>query len=81
MDDAAFGIVNFFEDQIFYTTLAWDKNKKENSYGTLSYYHLIEKFRKDYEYMYISEYYEPFSYKKNLQGFQFWNGKIWKEDT
>ena len=77
MDDAAFGIVNFFDDQIIYTNLVWDKNKVLNSYGTLSYYHLIEKFRNDYEYMYITEYYEIFSYKENLQGFEFWDGKKW----
>jgi len=81
MDDAAVGIVNFYDDQIFYTTFVWDKNKNINSYGTLSYYHLIDKFKSDYEYMYISEFYEDFSYKQNLQGFEFWNGVSWKSDT
>jgi hypothetical protein len=80
IDDAAMGIVNFYEDQIFYTSFVWDKNKKENSYGTLSYYHLVEKFRNDYEYMYISEFYEKFSYKQNLSGFEFWNGLEWKKE-
>jgi hypothetical protein len=45
-----------------------------------SYYHLIEKFRNDYEYVYISEFYEDFSYKQNLQGFEFWNGSEWKRE-
>lgn len=80
MDDAAMGVVNFFDDQIFYTTFVWDKNKDANSYGTLSYYHLIEKFKNDYEYVYISEFYEDFSYKQNLQGFEFWNGSEWKRE-
>ena len=62
------------------TSFVWDKNKKENSYGTLSYYHLVEKFRNDYEYMYISEFYEKFSYKQNLSGFEFWNGLEWEKE-
>lgn len=80
MDDAAMGIVNFYDDQIFYTTFVWDKDKNLNSYGTLSYYHLIEKFRNEYEYMYISEFYEDFSYKQNLQGFEFWDGLAWRQE-
>jgi len=51
MDDAAMGIVNFYEDQIFYTTFVWDKTKNQNSYGTLSYYHLVEKFKNNYKYI------------------------------
>jgi hypothetical protein len=81
MDDAAMGVVNFYENQIFYTTFVWDKNKNKNSYGTLSYYHLIEKFRNDYKYMYISEYYEQFSYKSTLQGFEYWDGNKWNKTT
>lgn len=77
MDDAAAGIVNFFEDQIFYTSLIWDKDKCDHSYGTLSYYHLIDKFWSTHEYMYISEYYLQFKYKQNLPGFQFWRGVEW----
>lgn len=80
MDDAAFGIVNFYEDQIFYTTLVWDKHIDLHSYGTLSYYHIIEKFRDQYEYLYTSEYYEDFAYKQNIQGFQYWDGKHWKSE-
>ena len=77
MDDAAFGVVNFVEDQIFYTSLVWDKRKNENSYGTLSYYHLIEKFKDTHRFLYISEYYEKFSYKSTLPGFEYWNGARW----
>jgi len=80
MDNAAMGVVNFFDNQIFYTTFVWDKNKDANSYGTLSYYHLIEKFKGDYEYMYISEFYQQFSYKQNLQGFEFWDGSVWNQE-
>ena len=77
MDDAAFGVVNFFEDQIFYTSLVWDKRKNEHSYGMLSYYHLIDKFKDTHKFLYISEYYESFNYKSRLPGFQYWNGSCW----
>lgn len=77
MDDVAFGIVNYYDEQLFYTSFVWDKNQNKNSYGTLSYYHLIEKFRNEYEYIYISEFYEKFNYKQTLQGFQYWDGQFW----
>lgn len=77
MDDAAFGIVNFYDNQIFYSTFVWDKSKNNHSYGTLAFYHLIDKFKKDYEYLYLAEYYEEYSYKQNLQGFEYWNGANW----
>lgn len=81
MDDAAFGVVNFFEDQIFYTSLVWDKRKNEHSYGTLSYYHLINKFKDSHRFMYISEYYDDFMYKKSLPGFEYWDGNHWSDDN
>lgn len=77
MDNVAMGILNFFDDQIFYTTLVWDRDHTTNSYGTLSYYHLIDKFKGDYEYMYISEYYDEFAYKQSLPGFEYWSGSKW----
>jgi hypothetical protein len=77
MDDVAVGVVNFFDSEIFFSSFVWDKNYKKNSYGTLSYYYLIDMFKKTYNYIYISEFYPKYEYKKKLPGFQYWNGKTW----
>ena len=75
-DDTFWGRVNFYEDQILYSVMNNVKNKK--SYGTLSFYYLIERFKEKYKYLYIADYFDCFSYKKNLQGFEYWNGEKWE---
>jgi hypothetical protein len=74
-DDVFWGRVNFYEDQILYSVMNNIKNKK--SYGTLSFYYLIERFKDQYKYLYIADYFDCFNYKKNLQGFEYWDGKNW----
>lgn len=75
-DHTFWGRVNFYEDQILYSVMNNVKDKK--SYGTLSFYYLIEKFKEKYKYLYIADYFDCFSYKKNLQGFEHWNGENWE---
>lgn len=77
MDDALLGVVNYFDEQIFYSTMIYDKNCTSNSCGTLSYYYLIEKYRNSHKYLYTSTYYDAFEYKSKLPGFEFWNGEKW----
>lgn len=76
-DDCFCGIVNIFDNIPFYTFMLWDEQYKDHSYGTLSFYYLINKLYNDYPYLYISEYYSQFSYKKRLQGFEWWDGQKW----
>lgn len=79
-DDCFCGIVNFFDDVPFYTFMIWDEAKKNHSYGTLSFYYLIDKFYNlGHKYLYISEYYPQFAYKIKLQGFQWWDGNSWNK--
>jgi hypothetical protein len=81
-DDCFCGIVNLIDNIPYYTFMIWDESKKCNSYGTLSYYYLIEEFlKKGHKHLYISEYYTPFFYKKNIQGFEYWDGKKWNKST
>jgi hypothetical protein len=77
MDDAFCGIVNMIDNIPYYTFMIWDKTNIDNSYGTLSFYAMIEYFKKEHQYLYISEYYEQFSYKSKLPGFEWWDGIKW----
>lgn len=77
-DDCFCGIVNLVDNIPYYTFMIWDESNKNHSYGTLSYYYLIEKyFKENLDYIYISEYYEQFSYKKKLPNFEYWDGTKW----
>ena len=77
-DDCFCGIVNLVDNIPYYTFMIWDESNKNHSYGTLSYYYLIEKyFKENLDYIYISEYYEQFSYKKKLPNFEYWDGTNW----
>lgn len=77
-DDCFCGIVNIIDNIPYYTFMLWDESHKDHSYGTLSFYYLIDKlYNEGHEYLYISEYYPLFSYKKNLPGFEWWDGKNW----
>jgi len=77
-DDIFWGRVLFIEDQVVYTVM--NKTNDKKSYGTLSYYYLLEKFFGEYEFLYITDYFSQFEYKKNLPNFQFWNGNGWFKD-
>jgi len=77
-DDCFCGIVNLIDNIPYYTFMIWDESNKNNSYGTLSYYYLINKFYNEgLKYIYISEFYEQFSYKRMLPGFEYWTGTNW----
>jgi len=75
-DDIFLGRINYVEDQVLFSIMSEIKSKK--SYGTLSYYYLLKKFTNQYEYLYISDYFDIFNYKNKLQGFEYWNGITWK---
>lgn len=75
-DDLFWGRVIYIEDQVMFAIMNIVKDKK--SYGTLSYYYLLQKFLSKYEFLYITDFFDEFSYKKKLQGFQLWDGKTWK---
>jgi hypothetical protein len=78
MDDLFWGRVNFYDNQILYSTSNAITHK--NSYGTLSMYYLIDLFKDKYEYLYIADYFEEFSYKSKLPGFEYWNGNEWQSE-
>jgi len=74
-DDLFWGRFHFFENQIIYSIM--NKTKSKKSYGTLSYYYLLDKFFGKFDYLYITDYFEEFSYKENLPNFEYWDGKKW----
>ena len=57
-----------------------NKTNDKKSYGTLSYYYLLEKFLGKYDFLYITDYFSQFEYKKNLPNFEYWDGKSWLKD-
>lgn len=74
-DDVFWGRVHFFENQVLYSVM--NKTQDKKSYGTLSYYYLLDKFLGKFDYLYITDYFDIYKYKKNLLGFQYWNGSDW----
>jgi hypothetical protein len=74
-DDVFWGRVNIYGDQILYSVMNNVKSKK--SYGTISFYYLIDRFKNDYEHLYISDFFPQFEYKKSLSGFEYWDGNAW----
>ena len=74
-DEVFWGRVIYIEDQVMFAIMNIIKDKK--SYGTLSYYYLLQKFFGKYEFLYITDFFNEFNYKKKLPGFQFWDGKEW----
>lgn len=76
IDDVFWGRVNFYDNEILYSVT--NRVTHKNSYGTLSMYYLIDLFKDDYEYLYITDYFEQFSYKSKLPGFEYWDGNEWK---
>ena len=77
-DDCFCGLLNFTEGIPYFAAMLWNESHKEHSYGTLSYYFLIDKLLKEgHDYLYISQYYDQFSYKENIQGFEWWSGSEW----
>jgi hypothetical protein len=76
------GIVNMIDDIPYYTFMIWDESHKEHSYGTLSFYYLIQHlYGCGYEYLYTSEYYSQFNYKSKLPNFEWWNGTNWVKEN
>lgn len=74
-DDIFWGRILYIEDQVLYSVM--NTTKSEKSYGTLSYYYLLEKFLGKFDYLYITDFFDVFSYKSSLPGFEYWNGKSW----
>lgn len=74
-DDVFWGRLIYIEDQVMFAIMNLTKDKK--SYGTISYYYLLEKLFGNYEFLYITDFFDKYNYKKKLPGFQFWNGKEW----
>ena len=78
--DGIFGFrLNFYEDQLLGSLM--NRVRHKNGYGTLVYYYIMENFCYDYEYLYISDYYDQFIYKMFLPSFEYWNGSEWKYPT
>lgn len=70
------------DDIPYYTFMIWDESHKEHSYGTLSFYYLIQHlYGCGYEYLYTSEYYSQFNYKSKLPNFEWWNGTNWVKEN
>lgn len=74
-DDVFWGRILYFEDQVLFAVM--NKTNSEKSYGTLSYYYLVNKFLGKYTYLYITDFYDMFEYKSLLPGFEYWNGTSW----
>jgi len=74
-DDVFWGRVLYIEDQVMFAVM--NITRSEKSYGTLSYYYLLQKFLGKYEFLYTTDFFEIFKYKKNLPGFQYWTGEKW----
>lgn len=81
-DSCFCGIVNMIDNIPYYTFMIWDESYKEHSYGTLSFYYIIQYlYDCGYEYLYTSEYYYQFNYKSKLPNFEWWNGTNWVVET
>lgn len=74
-DDEFWALAKIYDDQLMFCTMPISRSDK--SYGTLSYYYLLQRFNGEFQYLYISDYYEKFKYKADLPGFQYWNGTNW----
>jgi hypothetical protein len=74
-DDRFWGLAKIYDDQFLYCLMSTDQYPE--SYGTLSYYYLMNKFGGDFEYLYITDYYDEFKYKSQLFGFEYWTGFEW----
>lgn len=74
-DNEFAGRINYYDNQVFYSMMTVNRNKK--SYGTISYYYLINKLKDNYKYLYIADYFDIFGSKSNLPGFEYWNGSCW----
>lgn len=78
-DDISGFRLNFYQDQLLASVMNRTRHKK--GYGTLLFYYIMENFCYDYEYLYISDYYDQFIYKMFLPNFEYWNGREWKRPT
>lgn len=74
-DDIFWGRIHYLDNKLIYSVMNIIKDKK--SYGTLSYYYLIDRFLGKFDYIYITDFFEEFSYKSNLPGFEYWDGNSW----
>jgi len=74
-DDVFWGRILYLEDQVLFAVM--NKTNSVKSYGTLSYYYLVNKLLGKYTYLYITDFYDVFEYKSSLPGFEYWNGKDW----
>lgn len=74
-DDKFWARINFYDDQVLLSLMNSTCEKK--SYGILAYYYFMDKFKNDYEYLYITEFYEHLRYKQQLPNFEFWDGNNW----
>jgi len=77
-DDVFWGRVHYVEDQVCYSVM--NKARSRKSYGTNSFYYLLDRFLNRYEYLYITDYFEQFSYKDQLPGFEYWDGQRWNNN-
>lgn len=74
-DDKLWVRINFYEDQVLLSLM--NKTRFKKHYGVLAHYYFMEKFKNDYEYLYVTEFYEHLEYKQQLPNFEFWDGKDW----
>ena len=78
-DNIFWGRILYIEDQVVFAVM--NKTNYKKSYGTLSYYYLLNKFLGQYDYLYITDFYDIFEYKSLLPGFEYWDGINWIKKT
>lgn len=74
-DDKLWVRINFYEDQVLLSLM--NKTRFRKHYGVLAHHYFMEKFKNDYEYLYITEFYPHLQYKCQLPNFEYWDGNNW----
>jgi hypothetical protein len=76
-NDVVFSILNWYDDIPYVPVLLGGRLDKSGITPNVHYYFLDKLVGHNYPYLYISEWYEPFQYKSELPGFEWWDGENW----
>lgn len=76
-NDSVFAILNWFDDVPFFSTVIGGRIRKNGVTPLTCYYFINKLLGHSYPYLYISEWYEQFSFKANYPNFEWWDGENW----
>lgn len=76
-NNSVFAILNWFDNIPFFSTVIGGRTKKNGVTPLTCYYFINKLLGHSYPYLYISEWYEQFSFKANYPNFEWWDGENW----